>query len=82
MGQRVRGCGRTNTTLTLYHVAASGNARPVSSGFEHLQCGKGPSTFEIHSYGILLCQECVNRLAFPPYQSDSAQPTHRSRQQG
>ena len=63
----MRGCGRTDTSLTLYHVAASGQARPVSTGFEHIPCGKGPSTFEIDSYGILLCKECADRLGFPEY---------------
>jgi hypothetical protein len=67
MGQEAQGCGQTNTTLTLYHVAASGQARPLSSGFEQLACGHQPSTFETHSYGILLCKECAVRLAFPAY---------------
>jgi hypothetical protein len=66
MEKKVRGCGRSNTPLTLYHVAFSGQARPVSSGFGHLPCGHWPSTFEYRTYGILPCKECADRLGFPP----------------
>jgi hypothetical protein len=67
MGEKVRGCGQSNTTLTLYHVTFSGQVRPLASGFERLACGNQPSTFEVHSYGILLCKECAGRLGFPEY---------------
>ena len=84
MENRVRGCGQSNTSLTLYHVpmAASGQARPVAHGFKHLSCGNQPTTLEKHTYGILLCKECADRLGFPAYQTHSAQLTHRSRQHG
>jgi hypothetical protein len=61
----VQGCGRRNTPLALYHVTASGQVRLLSYGFERLACGNHPSTFESHSYGILLCEECAARLGFP-----------------
>jgi len=84
MESRVRGCGQSNTSLTLYHVpmAASGQARPMAHGFKHLSCGNQPTTLEKHTYGILLCKECADRLGFPAHQTDSAQLTHRSRQHG
>ena len=67
MAVKVKGCGQTNISLTLYHVGASGKVRPVSSGFEHLPCGQRPSTFDFHTFGILLCKECADRLGFPTY---------------
>jgi hypothetical protein len=67
MGEKVRGCAQCNTRLTFYHVAFSGQARPLASGFEQLACGYYPSTFEFGNYGILLCKECAGRLAFPEH---------------
>jgi len=58
-------------SLTLYHVAASGEVRAVSSGFEHLPCGHRPSTFQFHTYGILLCKDSADRVGFPPLSGKS-----------
>jgi hypothetical protein len=67
MEKEVSGCGRTDVSLTLYHVSCAGQARPLSNGFEHLACGRQASTLEFHTYGILLCKECADRLGFPEY---------------
>jgi hypothetical protein len=67
MEEKVRGCGQSNTPLTLYHVTSSGKVRTLSRGFERLACGNQPSTFETHSYGVLLCNDCSQRLGFPQY---------------
>jgi anti-sigma B factor antagonist len=53
----------------------------MAHGFKHLSCGNQPTTLEKHTYGILLCKECADRLGFPAYQTHSAQLTHGSRQQ-
>ena len=84
MENRVRGCGLTNTSLTLYHVplAASDEARPMARGFSHLSCGHQPTTLEKRTYGILLCKECADRLGFPAYQAHGAELTHRSPEHG
>jgi hypothetical protein len=67
MREQAYGCGRTNTTLTLYHVLATGEARLLCRGFESLACGHYPSTFEFGTYGILLCNECADRVGFPAH---------------
>jgi len=81
---RVRGCGLSNTSLTLYHVpmAEFGKARPMARGFKHLPCGHQPTTLEKRTYGILLCEECANQLGFPAYQTQSARLPHRGHQHG
>ena len=70
MDQQVRGCGQSNTQLTLYHVGASGQVRALRCRFALLVCGHQPATFEFHSYGILLCKECADRLGFPAYSKE------------
>jgi anti-sigma B factor antagonist len=84
MEQKVKGCGRTNTSLTLYHVPMEefGQARPMACGFKHLLCGNEPTTLEKHTYGILLCEGCANRLGFPAYQTHSARRPYRAHQHG
>ena len=66
--ERVRGCGKSGLSLTLYHVGPDGTARPLTHGFEHLACGYYPSTMEERTYGILLCGSCTIRLLFPGLQ--------------
>jgi hypothetical protein len=63
--ERVRGCGKTGLSLTLYHVGPDGTARPLTHGFEHHACGDCPSTLQERAYGILLCGSCTVRILFP-----------------
>jgi hypothetical protein len=63
--ERIRGCGKTGLSLTLYHVGADGTARPLTHGFEHHACGDCPSTPQERAYGILLCGSCTIRIIFP-----------------
>lgn len=64
---RVKGCGKTGQTFTLYHVSLfDGSARPLSQGFINLACGSCASTFQKATYGIVLCGKCADQLGFPP----------------
>ena len=64
---RVKGCGKTDQTFTLYHVSIfDGSARPLSQGFKNLACGSCASTFQKMTYGIVLCTSCADRLGFAP----------------
>jgi hypothetical protein len=63
---RVKGCGKTGQTFTLYHISIfDGSARPLSQGFKNLACGSCASTFQKMTYGIVLCRSCADHLGFP-----------------
>ena len=69
---RVKGCGKTGQTFTLYHVNLfDGTGRPMSQGSKNLACGNCASTFQKQTYGIVLCTDCAKQLGFAPL----AQPT-------
>ena len=64
---RVKGCGKTGQTFTLYHVSLfDGTGRALSQGFKNLACGCCASTFQKMTYGIVLCRNCAESLGFPP----------------
>jgi hypothetical protein len=64
---RVKGCGKTGQTFTLYYVSIfDGSGRPLSQGFQNLACGSCVSTFQKATYGIVLCRRCADHLGYPP----------------
>ena len=64
---RVKGCGKTGQTFTLYHVnLIDGSGRALSQGFKNLSCGSCASTFQKMTYGIVLCPACAEQLGFAP----------------
>jgi hypothetical protein len=65
--KRVKGCGQTGHTFTLYHVSIfDGTGRPLAQGFKNLACGSCASTFQKMTYGIVLCPNCADQLGFLP----------------
>lgn len=62
----VCGCGRQDVPLNLYKVSREGTAERLKNEYSLLPCGfaigKGRG---IPSYGILLCNKCVQRLTVP-----------------
>jgi len=65
--KRVKGCGKTGQSFTLYHVSLfDGTGRPMSQGFKNLACGCCASTFQKMTYGIVLCTDCAEHLGFAP----------------
>ena len=77
--KRVKGCGQTGHTFTLYHVSIlDGAGRPLAQGFKNLACGSCASTFQKMTYGIVLCPNCAQQLGFAPLpvaRTESAKPS-------
>jgi len=78
--KRVKGCGKTGQTLTLYHVSIfEGSGRPLSQGFKNLTCGSCASTFQKMTYGIMLCPNCAEHLGFAPLPRATAATTESAK---
>jgi len=63
--KEVRGCGKQDAPLTLYHIPFHGEPMPLGDGYIRLRCGH-VAQHETSFYGVLLCEDCSVRLGFPP----------------
>jgi hypothetical protein len=58
--------------VTLYLVVQNHEATPISlERFEHISCGYNTEPLLPDSSGIVLCEECIRRFGFKPFEQAS-----------
>jgi hypothetical protein len=68
----IQGCGALGVPVTLYLVFPNHEPEPISrERFEHLSCGYNTEPLMADSSGIVLCEECIRRFGFKPFEQAS-----------
>jgi len=66
----IRGCGARDVPVTWYLVVQNREPKPISlERFEHISYGYNTEPLIADSSGIVLCEECIQRLGLRPFET-------------